>query len=316
MKRLYRDILLIVLIPIILAVIGIGLFYKYIPDQYTTNYVESMWDKYNRLCSINEPKIVLIGDSNLAFGINSEYLEQILNEPVVNMGLHGGLGNDVQTRLAMANVNPGDIYVICYTDYGQEDVVSQKDLTLIMLSRHKEMWQELSLEQKWRLISGMPDYMFNSISYYISGRGNEPIEECHADYSYKGFNKYGDNEIRIPENDFFDFTNVESRCGIISDKTITDIRKWKQYCDDRGASLVIAGYPIVKTKIMDSEEMFSEYGEDISKKTDCLIISDFGDYIMDQDYFYDSVFHLTLEGAQHRSEILADDLMVYMDEHR
>ena len=68
--------------------------------QYENGYCASLIDKVNRLKSINEPKIVLLGNSNLAFGIDSKMLEESMNMPVVNMGLHGGDGNAFHEEMA------------------------------------------------------------------------------------------------------------------------------------------------------------------------------------------------------------------------
>ena len=49
---------------------------------------------------IEEPKIILIGNSNLAFGIDSEKIENSVGMPVVNLGLHGSLGNEFHESMA------------------------------------------------------------------------------------------------------------------------------------------------------------------------------------------------------------------------
>ena len=312
MKKFFVDIIIIILIVMLIISILVISFYCLIPDQYEPNYVESMWDKYNRLKSINEPKIVLIGDSNLAFGINSEIIQNEIGIPVVNMGLHGGLGNDVQTRLAMSNVNEDDLYVICYTDYAQTKDISQKDLTLIMLSRHRELWDTLSFRQKVELLPAIPDYMFNSMSFYLSRRGNEPVQDSDLDYAHISFNEYGDNTARVLGNDIFDADKIQSEIGSISDETIENIQYWKTYCEEHGATLVLAGYPIVRTANMPGDSEFVEYGMLLSQETGCINISDFSEYIMDPTYFYDSQFHLTLDGAEHRSKLLASDINKYM----
>ena len=51
--------------------------------QYTGNYQASMVDKAARLRSVEGPKIVLIGNSNLAFGMDSQMLEEAFSMPVV-----------------------------------------------------------------------------------------------------------------------------------------------------------------------------------------------------------------------------------------
>ena len=49
-------------------------------------------DKHAHADSIKAGKIILAGGSNLAFGIDSKQLEETLGMPVVNLGLHAGLG--------------------------------------------------------------------------------------------------------------------------------------------------------------------------------------------------------------------------------
>ena len=57
--------------------------------QYTGNYQASMVDKAARLRSVEGPKIVLIGNSNMAFGMDSQMLDEAFSIPVVNMAVSG-----------------------------------------------------------------------------------------------------------------------------------------------------------------------------------------------------------------------------------
>ncbi|HPG73671.1 MAG TPA: hypothetical protein PLM49_05215, partial [Bacteroidales bacterium] len=51
-------------------------------------------DKHKRIDSIKSPKIIFAGGSNLPFGIDSKMIQDSLHTPVVNLGLHAGLGLD------------------------------------------------------------------------------------------------------------------------------------------------------------------------------------------------------------------------------
>src|SRR5258708_4132609 len=76
---------------IILTVVIIILFL--LPALRDPNdYLGASAEKEKRENSISRPKIILVGGSNLAFGINSEIIEKEFKMPVVNMGLHAGLG--------------------------------------------------------------------------------------------------------------------------------------------------------------------------------------------------------------------------------
>src|SRR5262245_56977492 len=56
------------------------------------DYMAAMIDKSERLAHLASPRIVVIGGSNSAFGLDGEELEKAFHRPVVNMSMHGGLG--------------------------------------------------------------------------------------------------------------------------------------------------------------------------------------------------------------------------------
>lgn len=76
----------IVLVVVIFFVFGI------VMPQYREDYMVALVDKYNYAKEIAAPKVILYGGSSVAFGIDSERIEQKLGMPVVNMGLHAGWG--------------------------------------------------------------------------------------------------------------------------------------------------------------------------------------------------------------------------------
>ena len=85
---------------VFILIIILFIFFYSVSCQYQDNYNASLLDKVERLNNIHEPKIVLLGNSNLAFGIDSQMIEDELNMPVVNMGLHGSLGNAFHEEMA------------------------------------------------------------------------------------------------------------------------------------------------------------------------------------------------------------------------
>ena len=56
------------------------------------NYLAAVLEKDRLIRSTPSPKIVLVGGSNLAFGIDSKKIEDSLGLRVVNMGLYAKLG--------------------------------------------------------------------------------------------------------------------------------------------------------------------------------------------------------------------------------
>jgi len=76
------------------------------------NYLAAVLEKDRLIRTTPSPKIILVGGSNLAFGIDSRMMQDSLHLRVVNMGLYAKLG----LRYMLAQVKPyiksGDIVVI------------------------------------------------------------------------------------------------------------------------------------------------------------------------------------------------------------
>lgn len=117
-----------------------------------------MWKMQGMDCS-QGPKIVLIGNSNLAFGINSEEIEQEIGMPVVNMGLHASLGNAFLENMAKLNVCEGDIYVICHHTYDMDGDYVDRTLMWITIEDHFELWKMLRAEDIWPMLKTYPIYL-------------------------------------------------------------------------------------------------------------------------------------------------------------
>ena len=111
-----------------LAVVGSGILISlYDTRASDNNYLAAVLEKDRLIRTTPSPKIILVGGSNLAFGIDSRMMEDSLHVNVVNMGLYAKLG----LRYMLAQVKPyirrGDIVLIVpeydqfYGNYSEGD---------------------------------------------------------------------------------------------------------------------------------------------------------------------------------------------------
>ena len=114
------------------------IFIRILP-QNSEEYNAALLDKIQRLQNLNEAKIVLIGNSNVSFGFQSQLIEEAYNMPVVNMGLHGGLGNAFHEKMVKINVHEGDVYVICHHTFSDDGKIQDIQLAWITLENHIEL---------------------------------------------------------------------------------------------------------------------------------------------------------------------------------
>jgi len=76
------------------------------------HYLAAWRDKQARLASSPPPRLLLVGGSSLAFGVDSQTLESAARRPVVNLGLHAGLGAEFILRQGEAAARQGDLVVL------------------------------------------------------------------------------------------------------------------------------------------------------------------------------------------------------------
>ncbi|RKJ02220.1 hypothetical protein D7X87_17890 [bacterium D16-54] len=277
--------------------------------QYLNLYNASLIDKVNRLNSLDEPKIVLLGNSNVAFGIESQLIEDAFSMPVVNMGLHGGLGNAFHEQMARLNVCRGDIYIICHSNFSDNSEITDAVLAWTTIENHLELWRILRVQDIYPMIKAYPTYLKNCLELLVAGEGNQLTEGC---YSRNAFNEYGDVcfERMLTKYTFENVINPPK----INKTAINRINELNHWLNERDAILLVAGYPIGKGNLTAPDEEFVKIQKELEEKLECPFISEYKDYMFDYDLFYDSDLHLTTQGAQIRTNQLISDLKQWKED--
>ena len=173
----------------IFSTIVAGAVWEIMP-QYDTSYNAALHDKIDRIETIEEPKIVLIGNSNVAFGFDSEMIEEAFGMPVVNMGLHGAFGNAFHEEMSKLNVREGDIYVVCHLSFYDDDEIEDGTMVWTAIEKDLSAYHLIRLKDIPVLIKGYPAYLRKCIDLWRNGEGNQ--EWDGSAYGRDAFNKYGD----------------------------------------------------------------------------------------------------------------------------
>jgi hypothetical protein len=90
----------------------IGGLVLFVPDE--NDYSQASILKHERLAQLPSPKIVLVGGSNLAFGVDSQKIEEDLKCQVVNMGMNGWLGIRFMLAEVRGALQAGDTVVLSF----------------------------------------------------------------------------------------------------------------------------------------------------------------------------------------------------------
>ena len=279
----------------------------YIMPQYTTGYNASIIDKYYRLCDINDPKIILVGDSNVAYGFDSEKIQLAFNMPVVNFGLHGGLGQTFHTDMIKKNINNGDVVIIVPDRYNyNSDKIRDNVLAWVTIENHFFLWDGISSDSYYNLLLAYPTYLKKALNLFITNKGNKPIE---GTYSRASFNEYGDNIYPRP-----DCIMTEDRYNGNFNTKLSQIMKvywneYNKYVINKNATLYMSCPPILDKMLREDLESLQNQ---LEYELDFTMISQLIDYIYPLEYFYNTNLHLNDLGKDIRTQQFILDLKKYL----
>ena len=303
-----RFIVKLALLPTLIFILPLILLFTVCP-QYTHEYTASFIDKIHRLESIKEPKIVLVSNSNLAFGIQSDLIEREIGMPVVNLGLHGGLGNAFHERMPLFNLTEGDIILVAHLSYNDDDVISDSELALLTVENYFRFWKIFRAKDFPRIICTVPKYTYKCLFRFIRHADKEPASPTC--YARSAFNEYGDNIF--PRNEEAGESKPELRHPSVNTICMKRINAFYKFCKAKGISVVIAGAPIIDGLPDFNMEEYRQFQNDVETLAECPVISDFTDYVFNKKYFYAGALHMTNEGAHLRTEQLITDLKAFLE---
>lgn len=301
-----------VLLSPILAVLGISLV---APAVYEDTFVGELGEKYERLHSIEEEKIVVIGGSSVAFGLDSALMEEHLGKRVVNFGLYADLGTKLMLDLSRSGIKEGDTVVIAPEINDQTlSLFFNAATTLQALDGNLGMLRDIDSDNVSSLVGRLWSFSADKLSYLISG---ERPENSGA-YRKENFNEYGDNDFDRPYNVMlsvdrtigFDYTyDKTDGTDTEYEQFIDYLNEYIDYCTERGAAVYFSFPPMNEAALKEEgTEARVRFYEDLTRALHCRIISDINDYVLDEGYFFDSEFHLNDSGVPVRTSALIDDL--------
>lgn len=307
MKKIISYILIIILF--VTAPIGIvaGLFYG-IPNQYTETYVGVLEDMFNRLNLINEPKVIVVGGSNVAFGLRSDLMEQELGMPCVNFGLYGTIGTKTMMDLSKSNINEGDMVILATeTTHQAMSMYFNPDAMLRALNGNNEMLSYIPADNRLEMLNELPGYISTNFDVY-TGKSKVSLEGV---YQHSSFNEYCDISYSRPYNIMLDLYDsvapVKFSIDEIDSEFIDYVNDYASYVRNAGASIYFSYSPINALAVSDEGDI-AEYENYLREKLNMDIISNVSDYIMDAQLFYDTNFHCNDVGAIYRTNQLICDI--------
>ena len=307
-------VLLFVLSPFIAAFSLVALT----PSQYEETFVGALGIKLDRLRSIEEDKIIVVGGSSVAFGLDSELLCEYTGMPVVNFGLYAALGTRLMLDLSRPSIKEGDVVVIApELDPETLSLYFSAENTLAALDDRLGELFHLRGDSLSAVIFGMWDYAVEKLGM-LRNPERRPVSD--GVYSASSFNELGDIIYQRDENIMHGYADRVGAVELNPESYDTEafyefadyVNDYISYAKRQGARVYFSFSPVNDMGIAEGADT-EALVEHLEENIECEFISQIDDYILPAGYFYDTNFHLNDTGVAVRTMRLARDIRLTCD---
>lgn len=302
---------LILKILILLAIISTSLvLFVYLTPIDEDAYIGAVKDKNKLLENAEKPKMVFIGGSNLAFGLNSEKLESKLDFDVINMGIHAGMG----LKFIMNEVKPyiaeGDIVVVA-PEYSHFYGTLNGDATLGQtLEYTPESIKNLDENQLISLFTNIPEFTRRDMQ--LTARLLLDSLDHGNVYFRSAFDENGDviTHLELDSIDISEFPlfSSEARLESVDQETIEFLNDYIEYCNNRSAQVYFSYPSIPKNRYEEHVDLIKGLEDKLNTELKCDVISTPENYVYGNEMFFDTVYHLNSKGREIRTLQVLNDL--------
>jgi hypothetical protein len=313
MKRFISKILLFGLLVFLFLLFGISR----ITIGWQGDYMFALIDKFVLLKTENSPKIVLIGGSNIAFGMDSETISEHYDIPVINMGLHAGIG----LRFFLEGIKPymkkNDIIVII-PEYGHfYDIYFGvgSTMTEVLFSAYPQGFRYLTCKQFLMILSEFPRYSIdNMYDAYVTGHAFQKHE--HNIYARNSFNNYGDATAHWGEQSYIDYQYKDKKVRPINAKMLKDLDKYILFFQSHGVEVVILPPAIVNTVAKSISGEIQQVTETLAKNNNRAYQYFHPEkYSLPDSLGYDTRYHFLKSGIDIRVQYFIEDFNHFLEDN-
>lgn len=295
------------------SVVVVGVLHFGSPDS-SNHYFSAIVDKANRLESVDGPKLIITGGSNVAFGVDSRRIGEALGREAINLGLHAGLGLDFCLNVVKEDLNAGDLVVIS-PEYELlcTEAVHGTPATIQLLSEHWPKAKKLfsTNDFSWKTFFDH-EAIWTAHVWWRRARhkvfrrsavGDEYVRSC--------FNEFGDyvdhlDKKRKQSLEPVDISELDFECLELA---ISSINEFADYCKDRGVQVVFSFPPMAEDSFDLCQASVSDLNRILKNRLRLMMIDSPSELVFSETQFYDSRNHLTKTGRRKRSDTMIANLI-------
>ena len=315
MKRLLRAIFLALLLTGLVPCILIGVD-KAAGNVYEDTYYGQLPAMANKAYQAEGKKLLVIGTSSVAFGLDSALLQDLLQEvscdyTVCSFGLYGAIGTKAMLELSKDCLHEGDVVILAPEPYPQAmSLYFSGEHLWYAIEGDRALLSHLPADHLRTMVGRYSSFVSAKFPYFKEGRKAAPS----GVYAKASFDENGDmkNASKASNQmaDGYDPNNpIVLGPALFGEGFFDYLNAYIKEMKHKGVTVWFSYAPINREALVtDSPEELMGYDHLIREALSCSVISNPNDYVLDAGWFFDSNFHLNESGMELRTLRLFDDI--------
>lgn len=295
-----------------LPIVAVGAVVFCLPARFEKSFLGEFDDKVERLYQTEGEKIIFVGGSSLAFGLDAELLSETLGKPVINFGLYATLGTKVMLDYSKDAIGKGDIVVIAPEMNAQTwSLYFNAEAMWQAADGHFSLLRYLDSEDIPAMLGGFWKFAASKAKYHrmdVSPTSGIYRADSFDDFGFVRYNR--DKDYNTMPGGVDSGMQIDFSTDMISADFIAYVNEYVKYAEKKGATVYLSACPMNENALAPGLELedLENYVAFLDEKFDCEVLGDPNNMIYPSGYFFDSNFHLNSAGAVLHTRQLALDL--------
>ncbi len=279
-----------------------------IPDR--NDYTHAIIDKHRLLDTTSTPRIIFAGGSGLAFGLDSQLIQDSLGRNVINMGLHGPSGLRFHLEQIRPSLQPTDIVVLIpeYVYYYGANPEGNASVIVAMAKIYPRSISYIkSIPEVVTLLGGSARLLQSKCTQLEEMILHIEPKPTIIDSVYvrNGFNDHGDliSHLNVPPYHRYKgfYRGQPETQKTMNPLAIELLNDFALSAKEHGARVYLLYPAIIDSIYAVHEETIRQLDKYMRDKLNFEILCSPSEYTFPGKYFFDSIYHLNGPGRHLRT---------------
>ncbi len=302
------SIFLILIMPLTLLATGI-----FLPAQFGETYYGQLKPMYDKLYQTEGKKIVVLGNSAVAFGVDSALMEEELQTcgidyQVRNFGLYGALGTKLMLDLSLDAIGKDDIVIFMPELITQSmSLYFSAEQAWRALDQDQNMLFKLHKDDQSKLFGGYPKYVAEKYSSFLQGGAKGSGVYASEVFDENGDMKNYPREYNTMQGGYDPDSIFHFEDALIKEDFVSYVNEYFAKIYQKGAKMYFYFAPINAQSVSESGKLrLDDFCDLLSESFAFPLLGNPNDCIMQAGWFFDANVHLNEPGMTAYTAILAD----------